>query len=603
MFLTRLCLRVANTSLLYNTLGFRGVKRYYSEDQTKVSCIYPLPFGTELPNTPVLEHFKECGWIFVDKTDIIHRLINNSGLYILTRPRRFGKSLLLNTIKMIFEKNEIIKSLKIGKHYNDLKSHPVIKFDFSTNCEGLEGYIWNNLNDHANELQISIADLSIQDSLTKILEGYSKKKEKACILVDEYDKPLWVDDENLLKINMKVIDNFFTAVKSLETNVRFMLVIGVVRNKLSRLFSGLNNLEDLTLDSRYATLLGFTLEEIKVHFSNHLELFAATSGIKDAQSILEDMKKEYDGYQFSQLKTPGIFNPISVIECLDMELIKDYWISTGSGGYSMLIQAFKRDSSLVYNPNYYAVSMETIDPSNIDPIQLLWQTGYLTIKDYSNGVYNLRETNTPIKKYLNSIKFTSLYEDYSPNYFTMMRDAFMTVDIQDFMQVISNHIYMLNSKSNTCTEKEFEKEMKNIIDLAGFKPVNQQPVGNGVVDITFEVKGYENVDIAYVFELKKDKNASQALLQIKKKGHYKEGHQCKKIVCIGLSLDKEKKIIGDVEYIIIDSTENLIIEHGAYSFDLPLKGGSSIKTKMIMKDVTASKKKKVAMRFLKDEKK
>ena len=129
---------------------------------------------------------------------------------------------------------------------------------------------------------------------------------------------------------MKVIEDFFITVKSLETHVRFMLVIGVVRNKLSRLFSGPNNLEDLTLDSRYATLLGFTLEEIKAYFSNHLELFAAKSEIKDAQSVIEDIKKEYDGYQFSQLKTLGLYNPISVIQCLDMMLIGDYWSSTGS---------------------------------------------------------------------------------------------------------------------------------------------------------------------------------------------------------------------------------------------------------------------------------
>ena len=151
--------------------------------------------------------------------------------------------------------------------------------------------------------------------------------------------------------------------------------------------------------------------------------------------------------------------------------------------------------------------------------------------------------------------------------------------------------------------KRIWERNKNIIYLAWFKPVNQQPVEDGIVDITFEVKGFNNVDIAYVFKLKKDKTASQALLQIKEKGYYKEGHQCKKIVCIGLSLDKEKKIIRDIEYIIIDSTENLIIEHGAYSFGLPRKGGSSIKTKMAMKNLTASSKKKVAMIFLKDEKK
>ena len=198
---------------------------------------------------------------------------------------------MLDTIKIIFEKNEIIKPLKIGKHNDNLVSHPVIHFDFSTNFKGLEGYIWNNLNGHADKLQISIANLSIQDSLVKVLEEYSKKEGKVCILVDEYDKPLWVDNENLFQINKDLIEDFFTTVKSLGNHVRFMLVLGVTRIKLSGLFSGPNNLIDLTLDSTYAALLGFTLEEIETYFPNHINLLATKYGMQDNKSILESMTK------------------------------------------------------------------------------------------------------------------------------------------------------------------------------------------------------------------------------------------------------------------------------------------------------------------------
>ena len=134
--------------------------------------------------------------------------------------------------------------------------------------------------------------------------------------------------------------------------------------------------------------------------------------------------------------------------------------------------------------------------------------------------------------------------------------------------------------------------------LAGFKLRNQQSAGDGIVDIIVEVKDYNNDDVAYVFELKKDKTASQVLFQIKKKGYYKETHQWKKIVCIGLSLDEKKKIIGDVEYIIIDPKNNLIIDHGALSFDLPPEGDFSMKTNIIKKEITANAEKESFNEFL-----
>ena len=130
MFLIKLSQRFVNTRMHYNNLGLWGIIRHYSEEQQKMPSISPLPFGDVLPSSASLQEFKDQEWIFVDKTDIIHQLINNESSFILTRPRRFGKSLLLDTIDMIFKKDKIIKHLKIGKHYKDLKPHPVIRFDF-----------------------------------------------------------------------------------------------------------------------------------------------------------------------------------------------------------------------------------------------------------------------------------------------------------------------------------------------------------------------------------------------------------------------------------------------------------------------------------------
>ena len=388
--------------MCYNSLDLRGITRYYSEEQLKVEYINPRPFGDNLPSSNYLQDFKNSNSIFVDKTDIIHKLINNGGANLLTRPKGFGKSLLLDTIQMIFEKDKIIKLLKIGQHYENLIPHPVIRFDFSADSD-LKGYIWNILNHHAVELKISIADLSIQASLMAVLKGYSKINKQVCILVDEYDEPLWVDDENLLKINKQLIEHFFLIVKSLEEHIRFMLVLGVTTNSLWYE----NNWWDITLDLEYATLLGFTLEDIKIYFSNHIDLLAKSSEIKDTQTILETMTKLYDGFQFSYWKTPGLYHPISVIECFKNKQLKKYWTATSDGSYSKLLRAFK-NPSFRYHIGYDAQQLDSIDPCNANLTQLLWQTGYLTIKDSDMEKYYLRVTNEEIEDQFDSIKYTIL---------------------------------------------------------------------------------------------------------------------------------------------------------------------------------------------------
>ena len=291
MFLIRLSQRVANTRMCYNSLDLRGITRYYSDEQPKVEYINPRPFGDSLPSSNYLQDFKNRNSIFVDKTDIIHKLINKRGAYLLTRPKGFGKSLLLDTIQMIFTKDKIIKLLKICHHYENLIQYPVIRFDFSGDSD-LEGYIWSILNHHADELKISIAGLSIQISLLEVLKGYSKIKKQVCILVDEYDEPLWVHDENLLKINKQLIEYFFLTVKSLGEHIRFMLVVGVTKNSLWYE----NNWWDITQNSKYATLLGFTLEDIKTYFSNHIDLLAKSSEIKILKQYLKLWRNYMTGF-------------------------------------------------------------------------------------------------------------------------------------------------------------------------------------------------------------------------------------------------------------------------------------------------------------------
>ena len=417
MFLTKAYRIFANTKLYYKTLsGFRGSMRYFGEDQPKVPILVdPNPFGDDLPNSKYLSDFERNKWIFIDKTDLIYRLISNVGSYILIRPRGFGKSLLLDIIENIFTKNEVIRRLKIGEFYEELEYHPVIHFDFSRESKNLEMNIREVLETHASKLRIKIDGFSLAHSLEAVFEEYSKKNQRVCILVDEYDEPLWVNDESQCRANQELIADMLTTIKSLGNYVRFMLVIGGTRIQLSGIFSGPNNLQDFSLNQKYATLLGFTLKEIESHFSKHITALAKANSQTNSE-VVQEMMQLYNGYQFSHVKIEGIYNPISVIECFRNKAIKPYWSLTDEGRFSKSLQLYKANRSVIFYIPFAEDAIRAIDKEHISLNQLLWQTGYLTIKEYKNRILELRETNEETKAALRTIKWNLIFTPELPEF-------------------------------------------------------------------------------------------------------------------------------------------------------------------------------------------
>ena len=509
---------------------------------------------------------------------------------------------MLDIIASIFTKNIVIKRLKIGEYYEKLKYHPVIRFDFSREFTDLKGYILRILKIHAKNLEISIDGFSLQHSLEAVFEEYSKKGQKVCILVDEYDKPLWVDDESLCKANADLIATMFTTIKSLAEYVRFMLILGVTRNSLSGLFSGPNNLQDLTLDRQYASLLGFTLDEIESRFSKHITMLAQLNNQTNS-NVVKEMTELYNGYQFSNFTPPGIYNPISVIECFRKNTIRPYWTLTEDGSYAKLRQVYNKDRSIIFQTTYIEDAIKAINHQNYNLNQLLWQAGYLTIKEFKNRTFILRETNEETKAAFRALKWDTLFGGEKTGFFSEMKIAFQEMKINEIIQVISDRMYQLNYKTKIRDQEEFEKLMMFIIEAAGFRPRNQTSAGDGIVDIIFQAMDLNNEKIGYVLELKKDMTASQALLQIKKKGYHKAVHHCHKIVCIGLALDKTHKIIGDVEYIIFDPKRNLNIRDGGLRVNLPLDSSLSLKVDITERALTSITEKEIAEGDFNDDEK
>ena len=271
------------------------------------------------------------------------------------------------------------------------------------------------LETHAKKLKIKIDGFSLAHSLEAVFEEYSKKNQRVCILVDEYDEPLWVNDESQCRANQQLIADMLTTIKSLGNYVRFMLVIGGTRIQLSGIFSGPNNLQDFSLNQKYATLLGFTLKEIESHFSKHITALAKANSQTNSE-VVQEMMQLYNGYQFSHVKIEGIYNPISVIECFRNKAIKPYWSLTDEGRFSKSLQLYKANRSVIFYIPFAEDAIRAIDKEHISLNQLLWQTGYLTIKEYKNRILELRETNEETKAALRTIKWNLIFTPELPEF-------------------------------------------------------------------------------------------------------------------------------------------------------------------------------------------
>ncbi|HHB95264.1 MAG TPA: hypothetical protein ENK88_08995, partial [Campylobacterales bacterium] len=382
---------------------------------------------------------KEENYIYIDKTDLALNLIKNGKYYFLSRPRRFGKSLFLDTLKDIFEgKKELFEGLYIYDKWDWEKTYPVIKISFGggvlNSREELDKKIFSIMRHNQKKLQLKCDTVDdSRECFSELIElAYEKYNQKVVILIDEYDKPI-LDNITDKKISKEIRDrlrNIYSVIKDSDEYVKFAFLTGVSKFSKVSLFSGLNNLEDISLDARYATICGYTHNDIKKTFTKRLE-----------NVDLDELKKWYNGYNFLG---EGVYNPFDVLLFFSKGgIYSHYWFETGNP--SFLIEVLKKRKFFLPNLENMEINESDLGSFDIDDIKietLLFQTGYLTIKEvktrFNQRTFRLSYPNLEVRTALNERIFRYLLTDN----ILQKNIMFDAIEFKD-MKIFEKAIYQL----------------------------------------------------------------------------------------------------------------------------------------------------------------
>ena len=487
-------------------------------------------------------------YLYVDKTEYVWKLVRSyKGIYFLSRPRWFGKSLMVSTLKAIFEgRKELFDGLAISKKEYDWKPYPVIHFDMG-NCsaktpQALERFIEDRLCDVAAEHNVTLRGQSYATRFESLISALSKRG-KVVILIDEYDKPILNNVTNPeADAILGVLKGFYSTIKTCEDLERFVFITGVTKFCHVSLFSDLNNLTDITMRSDYATMFGYTQSELEHYFSDRIEATAQTQKVS-VEELKRKLKAWYDGYCFEET-SETVYNPVSIAKFFENDgKFDNYWFATGTPSFLMEL-AKKTDFNFedAVSKAVPGVTFDAFEIPNIDPVTLLLQTGYLTIKS-SEIRFNKRwfwldfpneEVAESFSTYLLNSYVGRTQREVS-SFSADLATAFLEGNLNQARKVLESFFagvpYTIHKKS----EATFQTVFYAIFRLLGFNIEAESCTNDGRIDAVVQTD-----DHIYLFEFKLDDDDT-ALSQIKEKAYFKKYLQSsKKITMIGVNFDSEK---------------------------------------------------------------
>ena len=492
----------------------------------------------------------ESGRVYVDKTRFIHTLTKDGKYYFLARPRRFGKSLFLDTLAEYFEGNRaLFKGLAIDSLQPDeWESHPVVRLDMTgktyTDKDSLISHISGQLDTLEDKLGLE-RSTNVFDERFDILirRAVEKTGRRVVILVDEYDAPLvaTIDNRELQDVYREQLHGFYSVLKRSEANLKFCMLTGVTRFGKVSVFSGLNNLNDITFSNTYAAICGITSEELRQTYQAGIEHLADKQGIttEEAYNLL---KFHYDGYHFSDSMV-DIYNPFSINYAMYNREIEDYWCQSGTPtilSKSLLKSDF--DISTLEGKKVDKAALSDLSVYAMNPIPLFYQTGYLTLKDYDPR--RKRFTIGYPNREVESSILNNVLEIYMPspqpkkNYVYDIEDALEDGDVQQFIKILSAFLADIPSQLHKYVDR-YENYYHTIFycltTLIGLDVDAEYSTSEGFIDIVIGTGDY-----LYIIELKVNGTAEDAMAQIESK-HYDapfatDGRQ---VVKIGLGFSKD----------------------------------------------------------------
>lgn len=505
-----------------------------------------LPIGIQ-----TIEEIIQEDYIYVDKTDLIFRLINEGKYYFLSRPRRFGKSLLISTLKKIFSgEKELFKNCFIYSLDYEWQTYPIIHLDFTQiltkNPLDLEKSLKRKLIKIAQSYGKSLEISSLQEGLIDLVEKLSEKG-RVVVLVDEYDKSLIdnLEQPDIAKANRDLLKDFFGTLKGLDQHLKFILVTGVSKFSQVSLFSGFNNLDDITINSTYATLLGYTEKEIALFFKEYIERIGEKQ-VKSPQEIIDLMRYWYNGYRFSR-KTATVYNPFSTLLFLKNGDVDNYWFQTATPTF--LINQIKKQSYPIDQISGIQVDdtvFNSHDIEKISLISLMWQTGYLTIKNYeiNHHLYCLDYPNEEVKasflKYL-AEEMTGLSRLQASGFARQCALSLNHNKLEEFFIHLKAFFTEIPYDMHVAKEKYYQTIFYVIAKLIGLDAQLEVKTNIGRIDMVVITP-----QLVYIFEFKINSSAEEALEQINDKKYFEKYlDKNKKLILIGVNFNTNERNLSD----------------------------------------------------------
>ena len=498
------------------------------------------------------EKIRNGQFAYVDKSALIYDLASTGQYYFLSRPRRFGKSLLVSTMEAYFSgRRELFKGLAVESLEKDWTCYPVLHLDLTGSRYMYVKDLLENLSQHLRkwELLYGVTEVAEDPSArfrAVIDAAYAKTGQKVVILIDEYEKPIIdnIDNPELMEQFRRELQGFYSVIKGKDEYIRFAFLTGVTKLGKMSIFSGLNNLNDISMELKYSDICGISEKELHDNFDGSVEQLSQSCRLSK-EDCYAKLARMYDGYHF-HYRAMGVYNPFSLLNTFNSGEFRMYWFHTGTPTF--LVRYLKAGKYNLDDISRNDVSVETLTGANYTspaPITLMYQTGYLTIKGYDErfNTYYLDYPNEEVKSgFLNSL--SQLYAprlidgDLSVSRF--VRDI-ERGDVESFMNRFTAFLSSNGYDVQGDLELYFQNTMSVMLKMMGLYVKTEYHTSNGRIDIVFDTDKY-----VYIIELKRDLSADQALRQIEEKGYDKPFLASgKQIIKLGINFSSQTRTVAD----------------------------------------------------------
>lgn len=529
---------------------------------------YPMKYPIGIQS---FEQIIEDGYVYVDKTDLIYQLVTSGKIYFLSRPRRFGKSLLVSTLENYFlGRKELFRGLAIDQLEQEWNVYPVFHVDFNGTNFTQSGVLLSKIEGLILRWESTYGRCPYDDDLgtrfAYVLEQAHKQTgRRAVVLIDEYDKPILdvldtdcstqVDGERRLleDVHRDILKGFYSVFKAADPHLQFVLLTGVTKFSQVSVFSGFNQPADISMVEKYESLCGITERELYDTFHEPIEELARAEGCT-VEDIKQMLKRQYDGYHFSSRMT-DIYNPFSLLNCFAFTAIDDYWFRSGTPTYLVRLLGHSSEHMNEFTGHYFATSQFIDYKADVEkPLPMIYQSGYLTIKGYNRSLrtFLLDYPNNEVRRGFLTMVAADYLKPATKDVTSWMLDgvaALQSGDIQLFRRQLTA---FLADIPYTMRRKENERERERYFHytfyllfrlLSNYVVYTEKQQSEGRVDCIIETEQY-----IYIFEFKLNGTAADALRQIEDKGYAKPYVADSRILYkVGVSFSSETGAIDQFE--------------------------------------------------------